>query len=208
MSEVESARGVRLPVQVYPLFEVALRARLGLGVDEHRARIGRLWSAFSEVAAGNPHAWIQQALTPEEIAEPRRRQPDDLVPVHEAPLLEQPGRPGLGAHPLLGRGAPSGPGCPATAGCSCTPAPRPSTTGTCRTAPTCSSSPALRLAGRDAFALAGIGVDDLAHVDLYSCFPAAVQIGAIELGLVPDPQADGTGWGAIGATDPSPSPAA
>ena len=31
--------------------------------------------------------------------------------------------------------------------------------------------------------LAGIGIDDFAHVDLYSCFPSAVQIGADELGL-------------------------
>ena len=31
--------------------------------------------------------------------------------------------------------------------------------------------------------LAGIGVDDLSHVDLYSCFPSAVQIAARELGL-------------------------
>ena len=29
-----------------------------------------------------------------------------------------------------------------------------------------------RVAGRAALELAGIGVDDLAHVDLYSCFPS------------------------------------
>ena len=45
------------------------------------------------------------------------------------------------------------------------------------------ASPAMRLAGREALALAGVGVDDLAHIDLYSCFPSAVQIAAQELGL-------------------------
>jgi acetyl-CoA C-acetyltransferase len=45
------------------------------------------------------------------------------------------------------------------------------------------SSPAIRLAGRSVLESAGIGVDDLAHVDLYSCFPSAVQIAAKELGL-------------------------
>jgi acetyl-CoA C-acetyltransferase len=45
------------------------------------------------------------------------------------------------------------------------------------------SSPSIRFNGRTALELAGIGVDDLAHVDLYSCFPSAVQIGAAELGL-------------------------
>jgi acetyl-CoA C-acetyltransferase len=45
------------------------------------------------------------------------------------------------------------------------------------------SSPAIAACGRAALVLAGIGADDLAHVDLYSCFPSAVQIGAAELGL-------------------------
>ena len=45
------------------------------------------------------------------------------------------------------------------------------------------SSPAIRLAGRAALRLAGVGIDDVAHVDLYSCFPCAVQIAANELGL-------------------------
>jgi acetyl-CoA C-acetyltransferase len=40
-----------------------------------------------------------------------------------------------------------------------------------------------RFAGRDVFETAGIGVDDVAHVDLYSCFPSAVEIAADELGL-------------------------
>ena len=55
------------------------------------------------------------------------------------------------------------------------------------------SSPAIRLAGRDALDLAGIGVDDLAHVDLYSCFPSAVEIAAAELGLDLDRQLTVTG---------------
>jgi acetyl-CoA C-acetyltransferase len=49
-------------------------------------------------------------------------------------------------------------------------------------------SPAIRLAGQAALALAGLGVDDVAFVDLYSCFPAVVQMAARELGLrVDDP---------------------
>jgi acetyl-CoA C-acetyltransferase len=45
------------------------------------------------------------------------------------------------------------------------------------------SSPAIVAAGRAALELAGVGIDDIALVDLYSCFPAAVQIGAAALGL-------------------------
>jgi acetyl-CoA C-acetyltransferase len=45
------------------------------------------------------------------------------------------------------------------------------------------SSPAIAAAGRAALGAVGAGIDDVAFVDLYSCFPAAVQIGARALGL-------------------------
>jgi acetyl-CoA C-acetyltransferase len=45
------------------------------------------------------------------------------------------------------------------------------------------ASPAIRIAGRAALALAGVGVDDVGHIDLYSCFPSAVQVAAGALGL-------------------------
>jgi acetyl-CoA C-acetyltransferase len=49
-------------------------------------------------------------------------------------------------------------------------------------------SPAIRIGGARALALAGVGIDDVDYVDLYSCFPSAVQVAAAELGLpVDDP---------------------
>ena len=45
------------------------------------------------------------------------------------------------------------------------------------------SSPAIRIAGRRALELAGVEVADLARVDVYSCFPSAVQVAVNELGL-------------------------
>jgi acetyl-CoA C-acetyltransferase len=49
-------------------------------------------------------------------------------------------------------------------------------------------SPAIRIAGARALELAGLGIDDVDYVDLYSCFPSAVQVAAAELGLsVDDP---------------------
>jgi acetyl-CoA C-acetyltransferase len=44
-------------------------------------------------------------------------------------------------------------------------------------------SPAIRIAGQRALQLAGVGVDDLDLIDVYSCFPSAVQVAANELGL-------------------------
>jgi acetyl-CoA C-acetyltransferase len=50
------------------------------------------------------------------------------------------------------------------------------------------SSPAMRATGRATLELAGVGVDDVNLIDLYSCFPSAVEIAASELGLpVDDP---------------------
>src|SRR5947207_1861510 len=48
------------------------------------------------------------------------------------------------------------------------------------------SSLGIRAVGRQTLDLAGLAIDDIAHVDLYSCFPSAVQIAAAELGLRDD----------------------
>ena len=45
------------------------------------------------------------------------------------------------------------------------------------------SSPAIRHAGNRCLELAGVEASDLDNVDLYSCFPVAVQVAARELGL-------------------------
>jgi acetyl-CoA C-acetyltransferase len=55
------------------------------------------------------------------------------------------------------------------------------------------SSPAIRTAGAEALALAATGSDEVAHVDLYSCFPSAVQVAAAELGFGLDRQLTVTG---------------
>jgi acetyl-CoA C-acetyltransferase len=44
-------------------------------------------------------------------------------------------------------------------------------------------APGLAAAATDALAGAQIGVDDIAHFDIYSCFPSAVEIAQRELGL-------------------------
>jgi acetyl-CoA C-acetyltransferase len=39
----EAERGIYLPVQVYPMFETALRAAAGRSPDEHLERVSALW---------------------------------------------------------------------------------------------------------------------------------------------------------------------
>jgi acetyl-CoA C-acetyltransferase len=44
-------------------------------------------------------------------------------------------------------------------------------------------TPAVELAGRRVLELAGLTINDIDLIDLYSCFPSAVQLGAKSLGL-------------------------
>jgi acetyl-CoA C-acetyltransferase len=46
-----------------------------------------------------------------------------------------------------------------------------------------SRSPAIAAVGAAALGHAGLGIDDIDHLDLYSCFPVAVQVAARELGV-------------------------
>ena len=55
------------PAYVYPMFEQSLRIAAGETSEDHRRRIGELWSQFSAVAATNPHAWSREPLSGKQI---------------------------------------------------------------------------------------------------------------------------------------------
>ena len=55
------------------------------------------------------------------------------------------------------------------------------------------TSPAVGIAGRATLDAAGLSIDDITHLDLDSCFPVAVQVGADELGIDLDRQLTLTG---------------
>ena len=68
VSDAEMARSIVLPIQVYPVFENALRAAAGESIEDHQRKVASLWARFSEVAAANPHAWSREARTADDIA--------------------------------------------------------------------------------------------------------------------------------------------
>jgi len=184
-SELEMNRGVLLPVHAYPLFENALRAANGWTMKEHAARIGGLWARFSEVASNNPYAWIRTPRTAAEIITPA---PDNRMIAFPYPKL-------CTANMQVDQGAGYIVCSVAAAQAAGVPQerwvfPLAGADGNdhwyISQRPELHRSPAIRLAGRAALELAGIGVDDLAAIDLYSCFPAVVQIAARELGLSVD----------------------
>jgi len=187
VSDFEAGRGVVLPVTVYPLFENALRAAHGWDLAGHRARIGTLWSSFSAVAASNPDAWLPEAMTAARITEPSPK--NRMISFPYTKLCT--------ANIQVDQGA-------AYIVCSVEAARAAGVPEERWVFPLAGAdahdhwfvseradlhaSPAIEAAGRAALASAGVGVDDLGPVDLYSCFPCAVQMAAAALGLpVDDP---------------------
>jgi len=181
-AEDEIARGLFMPVQLYPIFESAVRAAAGRTQAEHRAFLGELWARFSAVAASNPHAWIREARTAEEIATPG---PSNRMIGHPYPKLMNSNNSVEQAAALLlcsverarSLGVPSDRWVFPWTGTDASDTPFVSNRVSLH------RSPAISIAGNRALSLAGVGVDDLAHVDVYSCFPSAVQVAAAELGL-------------------------
>jgi acetyl-CoA C-acetyltransferase len=181
-SELEVQRGLLLPVHAYPLFENALRAAHELTLAEHMARVGALWSRFSDVAAGNPHAWIRTARTAEDIITPG---PDNRMISFPYPKLctanlqvdQAAGYIVCSVEAARAAGVPEERWVFPLSGADA------NDHWYISERPELHRSPAIRLAGTAALDLAGVGIDDLAAVDLYSCFPAVVQMAVAELGL-------------------------
>ncbi|MFM7534259.1 MAG: acetyl-CoA acetyltransferase [Acidimicrobiales bacterium] len=188
----EVARGLQMPVQIYPMFETALRAAAGEGVEEHQVKVSELWSRFSEVASRNPYAWVRRHLTPEEIRTPGPR--NRMIGFPYPKYMNSNNDVDQSAAVLI---------------CSVAKAEAlgirrdrwvfPHAGTDCHEHLFVShrwnyaETPAVRLGGRRALELAGIGIDDVEIVDLYSCFPSAVQLGAASLGLPLDRQLTRTG---------------
>ena len=149
---------------------------------EHLAHLGRLWSGFSQVAAANPHAWIRTAMTPEEVVTPTAGNrligyPYTLV-MNSNNNVEQAAAVLLcSAEKAEALGVPPDRWVFPVAGSEANDRAHVSPRNDL------CSSPALRRAGAALFDAVGIGADDVGPVDLYSCFPSAVQIAAAELGL-------------------------
>ncbi len=77
---VEKRVGLRMPVGLYALMESAFRARKGWTVDEHRDRLATLGERFSRIASQNPHAWHRQPVAAATIREAGERNPMQAFP--------------------------------------------------------------------------------------------------------------------------------
>jgi acetyl-CoA C-acetyltransferase len=180
----DAERAIRLgrPIQVYPIMETALRHELGLGVDEHIRHISELWAGFSQVAANNPNAWIREAKSAEEIRTisavnrpvsfpyPKFLNSNSAVDQAAALILcseEKAASLGIARekwiYPWSGSDAQDH--------------------YHFSTRDNFYTSPAIRLAGKKCLEMSDMTAADIDLVDVYSCFPVAVQVASRELGL-------------------------
>ena len=181
----ELDHGIGIPMHTYPLFENALRDRAGHGIEEHRRALGRLFEPFTEVAAANPYAFYGTRRTAEELATvtdknrlislsyPKWMNAMDgvnqgaalvLTSVGKAKELEIDPAKWVFVH-----------GC-AEAHEKILVSDRVNYY----------SSPAIKVNTGRAFDMAGISIDDIDFIDLYSCFPSAVEVACDALGLAYD----------------------
>ena len=178
----EIRHGISRPINIYPLFENAVRAHEKRSIPDHQRRMAELFARFSQVAATNPDAWFQTPRAPDELVEvsDRNRMIGFPYPKLLNAIMEVDQSAGViiaSEKKARELGVPESQwvylhGC-ADATDLWYPLDRQDF----------HSNPAMRLTGKLAFEMAGIGLDQVDLIDLYSCFPVAVEVGARELGL-------------------------
>lgn len=192
-TEAESRAGISMPVELFGVIESAMRAHDGLGIEEHRDRVARLYASFSEIAARNPHAWLRSPLSAGEIR--------DAGPKNA-----------MLAFPYTKRQASQWNVNQAVAILACSAA-RARELGIDESRwihpvaavqsrhvlclaeqPTLHTRLGTRLVGERARELAGIAPGELDATELYSCFPAAIQSFARDLAI-----GEGVPWTVTGS---------
>jgi acetyl-CoA C-acetyltransferase len=181
----EISHSVHEAFLTFALFDNARRAHLGRELDAHRVQLGRVLARMTEVAAASPHAWFPIARSGSEIA---TATPDNRmvaypytklmtsimdVDMSAALLLASTAKADALAVPedkrvyLRGFGYAEDPAHVADH-------------------PDLWRSPAMATASSAALAGVGIGIDDVAHFDLYSCFASSVNFALDALGMAED----------------------
>ncbi|MDL9947573.1 acetyl-CoA acetyltransferase [Gordonia sp. ABSL11-1] len=183
-SHHEARHGLIAPLAQYAVLENARRHRLGLGRDEYARTMGELFAPLSAVAADNPHAAAPTARSIDElittnqenrvVADPFTRLlvARDQVNQAAAVVIMSVGRArelGIDASRwvfLHGHAD--------------------TREQTLMKRPDLSRGPGAAAAVRHALDVADVTLDEIAFIDIYSCFPIAVSNVIDPLGVAPD----------------------
>ncbi|MEV5652330.1 acetyl-CoA acetyltransferase [Nocardia sp. NPDC052254] len=168
----------------YGLLENARRARLGADRDDYRRQMAQLFAPFTAVAAKNPLAATPMVRTVDELATvtagnrmicdpfPRLLVARDLVNLGAAALV-------MSLATARGLGVPAERMVFLRGHADLREQPL-------LERPDLGAAPTAWTAAREALRVAGIGLDDIATFDLYSCFPVAVSNFCDGTGLTGD----------------------
>ncbi|MCA9509534.1 MAG: hypothetical protein KC560_02440 [Myxococcales bacterium] len=180
--EAEIARGMNSASDVFSIVGSALRRARGESIDANRDRIAALWARFAAVASDNPHAWIRSAPGAAAI---RDAGPDNpMISFPYTRLMNANARVDMAAAVVVcSREAAERAGVPREKAVFLHAASEANDGNYLSERAELHRSPAMRIAGARALAEAGVDAARVEHVDLYSCFPSAVQVAAAELGL-------------------------
>ncbi len=181
-SELETQRGIWAPGEFYAIAESALRYSQGISIETHRDKLAALYSAFSRIAARNPHAWLQQALSAEEIRNPSAKNAMIAFPFTKRMISQWNVNQAVAIIVCsLGRARELGLNqqhwiFPLSGAL------------TRHVVPLVQkrqlhTHPGAVLTGERALALAGVSIDEIAAADVYSCFPSAIQSAKQDLKL-------------------------
>ena len=80
----EVAAGLKMPVGLYAILESARRAARGQSVDDHRDRLAKRYARFAEIAAANPDGWTRDAPDTATIRNEGPRNPMQAFPYTRA----------------------------------------------------------------------------------------------------------------------------
>lgn len=184
-SDEEARHGLNAAIWFYPLIENAIRAGRASTPDAHLRSMARLFARFAQVARDNPLATRREGFDADTLARidaanryiawpyPRLMNANAIVDQAAAvAILSTALADELGiAHDrrvyLHG----------------CADA---ADTWVVSERTRLDRSPAIRGCASTALAMAGIGLDEVALFDLYSCFPSAVEVACLEIGLAED----------------------
>jgi acetyl-CoA C-acetyltransferase len=181
-SDAEQARGIELPLHMYSLFEDAIRRRRSETHDVHRDRIAQLWSGLNSAAVANPYAWSRRPMSAQQIREPGPGNRMVAFPYTKAMCsnwdVDQ-----AAAVIVCSAQAADDLGVPRDRWVFPHLAAEAQDTAAVTNRWELGRSPAIARAWRCLAEEGRVDVDDLEYVDLYSCFPSAVQAAAEAIGL-------------------------
>ena len=178
----EMLHHARYPLEVYPLYENALRAARGMGVAENRSFLAEYCARFSKIASENPRAWFRMARSSDEIGTvtdrnrmvnfPYTKYMNPIMNVNQAAAVIM-----TGSDTARKLGIPQDKWVYLHGGAD----------GTDRwflsERDDFTSSPVVREVASACLSMAGRQIGEMDLFDLYSCFPSATLLQAREIGL-------------------------